>query len=70
MLGNIAWYSKSRKRLVRIGINGGKVCYDDVKVGMSPVSNDMRQAVLVAESQFIWALEHIFHNDSRVQGGQ
>ncbi len=67
MLGNIQWYSPSRRKMVRIGVNGGKVCYDVWEHGFKEVPEHLRQAVLHANTKFMEDLETIFTDDAQVE---
>ena len=67
MLGNVEWYSERRKKIVRIGINGGKVCYDPWEHGFNEVPDHLRRSVLAAGALYREALETIFWNDVNVE---
>ncbi len=67
MVGNVIWYSTSRHETVRIGINGGKVCYDMCESGFKEVPEHLRRSVLAANALFREALETIFMDDANVE---
>ena len=67
MVGNVEWYSTSRHKIVRIGINGGKVSYDKWEGGFEDVPDHLRRSVLAAGALYREALETIFWNDVNVE---
>lgn len=66
MYAQVNWYSKSRNRMVSIGINGGGVCYDRVQAGLNKVPEKKRLAVMTAEIEFTEKLEEIFAGDENL----
>ncbi|MFA7101320.1 MAG: hypothetical protein WC196_06275 [Bacilli bacterium] len=67
MFANYNWWSESRKKLVRIGINGGGVCYDNVTGGFKKIPEQKRLSVINALCKFDAELERIFLDDGNIE---
>jgi len=67
MYGELTWYSSSRKRVVRIAVNGGSVCYDKIGIGFERVPEPKRMQVITQLLNIDEQLEKIFLNDMYVQ---